>query len=62
MVDQAVAKHMKVQIQGAQAESMTVTFNTLLASAGGSFVNDPGKGADATISLAQQPTGPRWRR
>jgi multiple sugar transport system substrate-binding protein len=56
MVDQAVAKHMLVQIQGAQAESMTVTFNTLLESAGGTFVNDPGKGANATISLAQKPT------
>jgi multiple sugar transport system substrate-binding protein len=56
MVDQAVAKNMQVQIQGAQAESMTVTFNTLLESAGGTFVNDPSKGADATISLAQKPT------
>ena len=56
MVDQAVAKQMQVQIQGAQAESMTVTFNTLLESAGGTFVNDPSKGADASISLAQKPT------
>ena len=35
---------------------MTVTFNALLESAGGTFVNDASKGADATISLAQQPT------
>ena len=39
MVDTAVAKHLKVQIQGVQAESMTVTFNALLDSAGGTFVN-----------------------
>jgi multiple sugar transport system substrate-binding protein len=56
MVDTAVSKHLKVQIQGVQAESMTVTFNALLESAGGSFINDASKGADATISLAQQPT------
>ncbi len=56
MVDQAVAKHLKVQIQGAQAESLTVTFNTLLESAGGTFVNDAGKGANASIGLAQAPT------
>ena len=56
MVDTAVAKHLKVQIQGAQAESMTVTFNALLESAGGSFVTDTSKGADAKISLAQKPT------
>jgi multiple sugar transport system substrate-binding protein len=56
MVDTAVSKHLKVQIQGTQAESMTVTFNALLASAGGSFVTDPAKGADAQISLAQGPT------
>ncbi len=56
MVDQAVSKHLLVQIQGAQAESMTVTFNALLESAGGSFVTDTSKGADAKISLAQKPT------
>ncbi len=56
MVDTAVSKHLKVQIQGVQAESMTVTFNTLLESAGGTFVNDASKGAEASISLAQQPT------
>ncbi len=31
---------MQVQIQGAQAESLTVTFNTLLVSAGGTFVKN----------------------
>jgi multiple sugar transport system substrate-binding protein len=56
MVDEAVSKHAKVQIQGVQAESMTVTFNALLASAGGSFVTDASKGSDASISLAQAPT------
>jgi multiple sugar transport system substrate-binding protein len=56
MVNTAVSKHLKVQIQGVQAESMTVTFNALLESAGGTFVNDASKGADATISLAQGPT------
>ena len=56
MVDTAVSKHLKVQIQGVQAESMTVTFNALLESAGGTFIKDESKGADATISLAQKPT------
>jgi multiple sugar transport system substrate-binding protein len=56
MVDKAVSKHLKIQIQGVQAESMTVTFNALLESAGGTFVTDASKGSDATISLAQKPT------
>jgi len=35
MVDTAVAKKKFVQIQGIQTEALTVTFNTLLESAGG---------------------------
>ncbi|MDQ6648599.1 MAG: extracellular solute-binding protein [Actinomycetota bacterium] len=55
MVDQAVAKKMKVAVQGVRAESLTVTFNALLASAGGKFLEDPS--ADKPqISLEQQPT------
>jgi multiple sugar transport system substrate-binding protein len=56
MVDNAVKKHELVQIQGVQAESMTVTFNTLLASAGGTFVNNASAGENATIGLQQGPT------
>jgi multiple sugar transport system substrate-binding protein len=56
MVDTAVKKNLKVQIQGIQAESMTVTFNSLLESAGGTFVINPGAGANATIGLRQGPT------
>jgi multiple sugar transport system substrate-binding protein len=56
MVNQAVSKHMLIQIQGAQAESLTVTFNSLLESAGGTFVNNAGAGQDATIGLQQGPT------
>ncbi len=56
MINQAVQKNMYVQIQGAQAESMTVTFNSLLESAGGTFVENAGKGQDATIGLQQGPT------
>lgn len=56
MVDQAVAKKEYVQIQGKQTEAVTVTFNTLLASAGGTFVENAGAGQDATIGLQQGPT------
>jgi multiple sugar transport system substrate-binding protein len=56
MIDTASKKNLKVQIQGIQAESMTVTFNSLLASAGGTFVNNASSGADATIGLEQGPT------
>jgi multiple sugar transport system substrate-binding protein len=56
MVNQAVEKKEKVQIQGIQTEAITVTFNTLLASAGGTFVNNASAGQDATIGLQQGPT------
>lgn len=40
-----------IQVQGAKYEGYTVWFNSLLASAGGSILNDPGK-----VSLATAPT------
>ncbi len=56
MVDQAVAKKEFVQVQGIQTEAVTVTFNTLLESAGGTFVENANQGQDATIALQQGPT------
>lgn len=56
LIKQASDRNLKFQIQGTKAESMTVTFNALLASAGGSMLNNASAGKDATVSLAQQPT------
>ncbi len=56
MIDQAVAQGKEIQIQGARAESLTVTFNALLASAGGQFLENPEAGQDARVSLQQGPT------
>jgi len=56
MVDSAVAVGKSIQIQGARAESLNVTFNSLLESAGGHFLDNPDAGKDATVSLAQAPT------
>jgi multiple sugar transport system substrate-binding protein len=56
MIDEAVAQNKQVQIQGARAESLDVTFNALLESAGGHFLNNPEAGQDATVSLEQGPT------
>ncbi|MDQ1633553.1 MAG: trehalose/maltose transport system substrate-binding protein [Frankiaceae bacterium] len=56
MLDDANRQGKQVQIQGARAESLTVTFNALLASAGGRFLNNPEAGKDATVSLEQAPT------
>jgi multiple sugar transport system substrate-binding protein len=56
MIDSAAAKGQKVQIQGIRAESLDVTFNALLASAGGQFLNNPEAGQDATVSLEPGPT------
>jgi len=56
MIDQAAALGKSVQIQGARAESLNVTFNSLLESAGGRFLNNPEAGQDATVSLEQAPT------
>lgn len=56
MIDDAVAKNTQIQIQGARAESLTVIFNSLLASAGGRFLNNAQAGQDATVSLEQGPT------
>jgi multiple sugar transport system substrate-binding protein len=51
MIDSAVSKNQKIQIQGIRAESLTVTFNALLASAGGQFLNNAEAGQNATVSL-----------
>lgn len=56
MIDEAVAQGKQVQIQGARAESLNVTFNSLLESAGGHFLDNPERGQNATVSLAQGPT------
>jgi multiple sugar transport system substrate-binding protein len=56
LIDQAVAKGLKFQIQGAKAESATVTFNALLESAGGHMVDNASAGKDATVSLEPGPT------
>ena len=56
MLDDANKQGKQVQIQGARAESLTVTFNALLESAGGHFLNNPEAGKDATVSLDQAPT------
>ena len=56
MVDNAVKLKKLIQIQGTQAESITVTFNTLLESAGGTFVENANQGQDATIGLQEGPT------
>jgi multiple sugar transport system substrate-binding protein len=56
MVDSAVSVGKSIQIQGARAESLNVTFNSLLESAGGHFLDNPDAGKDATVSLAQAPT------
>jgi multiple sugar transport system substrate-binding protein len=56
LIKQASDKNLKFQIQGTKAESMTVTFNALLASAGGTMLENAGAGKNATVSLAQQPT------
>lgn len=56
MLDTAVGRGQKVLIQGERAESLTVTFNALLNSAGGRFLQNPEAGEDAQISLEQQPT------
>ena len=56
LINQAVSKHLKIQIQGAKAESAMVTFNALEASAGGSIVKNAGAGKNATVTLPQGPT------
>jgi len=56
MIDQAVALGKSIQIQGARAESLNVTFNSLLESGGGHFLDNPDAGKDATVSVAQAPT------
>jgi multiple sugar transport system substrate-binding protein len=56
MIDQAVSLGKSIQIQGARAESLNVTFNSLLESGGGHFLDNPDAGKDATVSLAQAPT------
>jgi multiple sugar transport system substrate-binding protein len=56
MIDQAASLGKSIQIQGARAESLNVTFNSLLESAGGHFLDNPDAGKDATVSLAQAPT------
>jgi multiple sugar transport system substrate-binding protein len=56
MIDQAVSLGKSIQIQGARAESLNVTFNSLLESGGGHFLDNPDAGKDATVSLSQAPT------
>jgi len=56
MTDQAAAKKLKVQMTGIKAESLSVTFNSVLASAGGHFLTDPSKGQNAAVSLEPGPT------
>lgn len=56
MIDEAVRMGMKVQQTGKRAESITVTFNSLLASAGGSFIDNPDAGTAAKVALPQEPT------
>ena len=62
MIDQAVSKQLKVQIQGAQAESMTVTFNALLDSAGGTFLNNATQGQGRDDQPRAGSDGRRARR
>ena len=56
LIAQAVSKGLKFQIQGAKAESATVTFNALLESAGGRMIDNASAGKNATVSLEQGPT------
>jgi multiple sugar transport system substrate-binding protein len=56
LIAQAASKGLKFQIQGAKAESATVTFNALLESAGGRMIDNAGAGKDATVSLEPGPT------
>ncbi|HSP36265.1 MAG TPA: extracellular solute-binding protein [Frankiaceae bacterium] len=56
MIDTAAGLGKKVQIQGARAESLNVTFNALLESSGGRFLDNPEAGKNATISLEPGPT------
>lgn len=46
----------RVQITGARAESLMVTVNSLLQSAGGRFLEDASAGTDAEVALGQEPT------
>ena len=55
MVDTAVSKHLKLQIQGVEAESMTVTFNACWPRPAGRSERREQR-RDASISLAQKPT------
>lgn len=56
LIGQAASKGLKFQIQGAKAESATVTFNALLESAGGHMIDNASAGKNATVSLEQGPT------
>ena len=56
LIAQAASKGLKFQIQGAKAESATVTFNALLESAGGHMIDNASAGKDATVSLEHGPT------
>jgi multiple sugar transport system substrate-binding protein len=56
LIRQAVSKNLKFQIQGAKAESATVTFNALLESAGGRMIDNASAGKNATVSLEPGPT------
>jgi multiple sugar transport system substrate-binding protein len=56
MIDTAVSKHLYVAIQGKKAENIAVTFNSLLASAGGTWLNNADAAKNATVALQQVPT------
>jgi multiple sugar transport system substrate-binding protein len=56
MIDNAVAAGKQVQIQGSRAESLDVTFNSLLVSAGGQWLDNADAGKNATVSLQPGPT------